>query len=271
LVVQSSDGARHPVIWFHGGDSELPAGPIDLVYTLGVNEYRGERTLQLSFTAVRAAQFEAGALHAMGQQTVQVHDLRHEPVAAQTLPAPGQATWYAEGASLSGNGEDAPFAPRTKIGRAAAGQPLVLWSAPPSPELLRWLVETAAPAAIYLCGLKTTDDQVDALLRSVAGMCKYALGRDGELNIGRMAARLGMTEAVIRHSLLWLEQRGLIKIEAWDPEGAPADTLRVTAGNGERNDADAEILYAELDEQLAEVRAYRRYFLRARVSELGIR
>jgi single-stranded-DNA-specific exonuclease len=268
LTVQGADGARHPVIWFHGGDSELPTGPIDLVYTLGVNEYRGERTLQLSFVAVRAAQLEPGAVRTTGQ-SVQVHDLRRELIAAHTLPAPDQAIWYAEGAGLDGDGEKAPFAPRTEIAHVTPGQPLVLWSAPPSPELLQWLVETSAPAAVYLCGHKTTDDRVDALLRSVAGMCKYALSRDGMLNLGRMAARLGMTEAAIRHSLLWLEQRGLIKIEAWDPEGAPNDTLRVSPGNGERNNADAEIIHAELDEQLAEVRAYRRYFLRARVSELG--
>jgi hypothetical protein len=84
-----------------------------------------------------------------------------------------------------------------------------------------------------------------------------------------MAARLGMTEAVIRHSLLWLEQRGLIRIEAWDPAETPVDTLRIAPGNGARNDTDAEIIHTELDEHLAEVRAYRRYFSRARVSELG--
>src|SRR5690606_31155762 len=82
LTVQNADGVKQPVIWFHGGDSELPAGPIDLVYKLGVNEYRGERTLQLSFVAVRAAQVEPGQAGATSQQAIHVHDLRREPVTA---------------------------------------------------------------------------------------------------------------------------------------------------------------------------------------------
>jgi len=270
LTVQSADGAKAPVIWFNGADAELPAGAIDLVYTIGINEYRGERTLQLSFVAVRPAQEEATPVRpGLGPQW-RIEDLRNQAVPLAALPAPTQACWYAEGINLGSNGSTVAYAPRLHLRQSSHGQPLVLWSTPPSPELLQWLVETTQPSAIYLCGRQTGDDSLPGMLRSVAGMCKYALSRDGLLQIDRMAARLGTTEAVIRHSLLWLESRGQIHLLDWDPEGTPTDTVHIAAGNGVEQRENRDLLQSELDEQLAEVRAYRRFFLRASVKELGL-
>ncbi len=48
--------ATMPVIWFHGADTEVPSGPVDLVYNLSVNEFRGQRSAQLQFVAIRPAQ-----------------------------------------------------------------------------------------------------------------------------------------------------------------------------------------------------------------------
>lgn len=270
LTVQSEDGAKAPVIWFNGADAELPAGPIDLVYTIGINEYRGERNLQLSFVAIRPAQeATVTVVPGLGPQW-RIEDLRNQALALAALPQPDQACWYAEGTNLTFNGSAIPYTPRLNLVQRGQGQALVLWSTPPSPELLQWLVETTQPTAIYLCGQQTSDDSLPGLLRHVAGMCKYALQRDGLLQINRMAARLGTTEAVMRHSLLWLESRGQIRLIDWDPEGAPTDTVHIAAGNGVEQRENRDLLQSELDEQLAEVRAYRRFFLRATVKELGL-
>ncbi|MEZ4862271.1 MAG: DHHA1 domain-containing protein [Caldilineaceae bacterium] len=274
LTVQSADGAKAPVIWFNGADVELPTGAVDLVYTVGINEYRGERNLQLSFVAVRPAQHVGAAtLPHFGPQW-RIEDLRDQQLTPAQLPSPEQAHWYAEGVQLATatapSADAISYTPRLSLANAAPGQPLVLYSIPPSMELLQWLVESTAPSVIYLCGQQTTDDTLSGLLRSVAGMCKYALQRDGLLQLDRMAARLGMTEAVIRHSLLWLESRGQIALLGWDPSGAPADTVQIAPGDGQEKGEDRAILQAELDEQLAEVRAYRRFFLRAKIKELGL-
>lgn len=271
LLLQNAEGVRLPLIWFHGGDAEVPAGPLDLVYTLNINDYRGERALQLGYVAIRASEPETlAALPAEMPRALPIHDLRHQPVKLADLPAPGQALWYAEGEQLQMDGTEIPFSPRTALTTGTKDVPLVIWSRPPAPELLRWLVETTAPSAIYVCGQPTGEDTIHNVLRQVGAMCKYALARDGLLNIGRMAARLGTTEAVIRHSLLWLERRGLVTLAEWDPAGSATDSIRITPGAGQRLDGEAEIIQAELDEQLAEVRAYRRYFMRARLSDLGL-
>ncbi|MEZ4612593.1 MAG: hypothetical protein R2838_20505, partial [Caldilineaceae bacterium] len=165
---------------------------------------------------------------------------------------------------------DVALAPRFELVEQAEGRPLVLWSLPPSPALLRWMLETVKPDQVYVCGVKTTSDTLPDVLKQVAAMCKYALRHDGLLDLNRMAARLGTTEAVIRHSLLWMEAKGLIRLQAWAPAGFSGDALHITQGDNLVNRDEVHLLQAELDEQLSEVRAYRRYFQRARTGELGL-
>ncbi len=199
-----------------------------------------------------------------------VHDLRNQPVVAHSLPSPQTAVWYAEGVRVDQSG--ASYAPRTDATSARRHVPLVLWSIPPAPDVLQALLETVQPDAIYLCARDTADDAPDSVLRHVAGMCKYALAYEPVLDIERMAARLGTTEAVIHRSLLWLEARGLITLVEWQQ----ADAVRIAAGvgtpvgNSDERDAASDIFHAELEQELAEVRAYRRYYLRADLRHLGL-
>lgn len=261
---QSENGPRLPVLWFNHNDAELPSDPLDLAYTLNINEYRGERSVQLMYVTSRTA--EDSSVAALATITRQIHDLRTQAVQLDALPTPVHAVWYAEGALLERGEQAAAYAPRTAIPRTSALETMVLWSIPPSSEVLTWLVERVQPRAVYICGQHTADDSLDGLLRNVAGMCKYALARGEVLHVDRLAARLGTTEAVIRHSLLWLEAKGLITLTEW----LEGDQLRITTGDAVDRSRAREALQSELDAQLAEVRAYRRFFRRVKVGELRI-
>jgi len=277
LIIQAGDSPKLPVVWFNGADVELPAGPVDLVYQLNINEFRGERTLQLHYIAHRPTEQlmiegQPGQPGQQGQQQqleltaqIAVYDLRGQAIQSSALPSLAQAVWYAEGVLLDQQWEreQVGFAPRTTVS-ANLPSTLVLWSIPPSPQVLQRLIEASAPQQIYLCGRQTHNDTLDGLLKQVAAMCKYALKRDKRLGISRMAARLGTTEAVIRHSLRWLESRGLIALVEWGER----DMLLIAKGEGTTDQSEVPLLQATLKEHLAEVRAYRRFFLRAKVGEL---
>ena len=268
LLLSSRSGAKLPVLAFNGSDQELPTGPLDLLYTISINNFRGERTLQLSYVASRASQEQATA-DALGapQTMVQVHDLRHTPIVLDQLPSPTQSTWYAEGTKLDALG--VAYAPR-HTPFLATGRPLVIYSAPPSAHILRLLHDQHQPSAIYLVGQLTNDDNVDAVIRTVAGMCKYALQRSQPLQLDRMAARLGLTTQVIRHALLWLQAKSQVTLQSWEKD----DTVQISgaSSNGALNSdpESAALLLAQLTELLAEVRAYRRYFLRTKPHALGL-
>ena len=258
-----SSGAEHDVVWFGGGDAELVAGAIDLVYTLSINEYRGERTLQLMHVAHRAAEADAAATVSK-KPRIKVVDLRRHPQPQEIIPA--NAVWYAEGARLDAERTGIVYAPRHDLANAPSGAPLVLWSTPPSPELLRWMVATVEPAQVYLCAHTTTDDNLPELLRTVAAMCKYALGRDGQLDVARMAARIGAPESLVRKCLMWLEARNDIRVLAWGED----DTLHIEAGYYQRTADLAKELQEEVKAELLEVRAYRRFLQTVPVGDLDL-
>jgi single-stranded-DNA-specific exonuclease len=272
LQVTQADGPPISVIWFNGADAELPTGPIDLVYTPKINEFRGDRSVQLNFVAVRPAQQHAAAIKATDLPIRQIHDKRKEAVELSDLPAHEAANWYAEGIHVKADDDEGTvaFGPRSYLPSADKGLPLVIWSIPPSAGLLHWLIETTEPECIYLCGQSSSDDRLSSVLRHVAGMCKYALQRDRIVHIDRLAARLGSTETVVRKSLLWLESRGIISVEDWSPDRYPIDSILINAGSGQESNESTAALQTELDSQLAEVRAYRRFFLRATLSDLGL-
>ncbi|MCB9138747.1 MAG: hypothetical protein H6642_10400 [Caldilineaceae bacterium] len=270
----SQAGAQQQVVWFHGGDAELPPGKIDLVYTLSINEYKGNRSLQLMFEGIRAAE----PLSIQDQvdkadapiQPMTVYDWRDRSVTVADLPE--NAQWYAEGVKLAMTAKDArhpAFASRLAI-TSRPDAPLVIWNAPPSLSLLRRLVEQSGARAVYLCAQESADDTLEGVLKQVAGMCKFALARDGLLTIDRMAARLGTAEEAVRVALLWLEQRGLITVAEWSPEDAPTDAVRIAPGGQARQDEELALRRARLEEELSEVRARRRFYRRARLQELGL-
>ncbi len=258
------DGVQLPVLWFNSGDAELPAGPLDLVYTLGINTFRGDRALQINYVASRAAAELPSATRTETAPALILHDLRRADLAAEKLPTPVDAVWYAEGTRLDTAEFAVTYAPR--YAAAERGQAdLVIYSAPPSAALVRWLVAAVQPRAVYIVARMTGDDSLDGVLRGIASMCKYALGRDGRLALDRMAARLGTTEAIVRHGLLWLEARGQIAILDWSADSG----VLIQAGGAPAADDAAALLQAQLEELLAETRAYRRYFRRAPLDELG--
>ncbi len=266
-----AEAPLHELLWFGGGDVELPAeGALDFVYTLGVNDYRGERTLQLMYVAHRPAQRKTIEAAPPARRPLAIVDLRRESDPRSHLPA--GAVWYAEGARLEQASPGVAYAPRFAV-PSTAPRPLVLWSVPPSGELLQWLATSCGGDTLYLCGQATTDDTPAAVVKQAASMAKYALAHDAVVDVGRMAARLGQTEAVLRTALLLLEARGILRIAAWlDGDRARiASGRQIGASPGEQNaGSDAETLWQELDALLAEVRAYRRFVLRARVEELGL-
>jgi len=277
-LLMSKDGVQFPVLWFNSRDAELRVpsgrGALDLVYTLGINTFRGERALQLNFVAGRATPATPTATRtedrtqrvpAPGRACV-LHDLRQTDLSATKLPTPIDAVWYAEGTRLDTAELPVSYAPRFAAAERGAGD-LVIYTAPPSAALVRWLVAAVQPREVFLVAKLTCDDSLEGVLRAVGSMCKYALGRDGRLALDRMAARLGATEAVVRHSLLWLESRGQITVLDWSADNG----VLIAAGdvNAARSAEDAALLQAQLSELLAEARAFRRYFRRAPLTELG--
>jgi single-stranded-DNA-specific exonuclease len=263
LQFVQGDGKPVTAMWFRGGDADLPAGPLDLAYHLKVNDYRGRRSEQLHFVAARPAQPDEVVVQGRPASTVAAYDWRDKPLEKTELPAKEVSVWYAEGVGL---GEE-DYAPRHKIGQAQRGQPLILWTSPPSRALLIWLLETVQPSMVHVVARDGTDLSRSELLRSVGRMCTHALqNQDGVIDIERMAARLGTTETVIRYSLTWLDAAGTLQKGDW----LSGDNLSVAPGTGVKSPPAQVRAESKIDDLLTEIRAYRRNFRKSPLKQLGL-
>jgi len=276
------------MIWFGGGDVELPVGNLDVVYTIGINRYQGNESVQLQYVGVRAAEEARTVAGEKWLGPATVHDLRGETIALEELPGPDVAAWYAEGAQVGANGALPAYAPRQDAVRGQRRE-LVLWSIPPDQHILQWLLESVQPETVYVCGKTTTDDRWETIRAATARMCKYALTHDGVADLARMAARIGATEAIVRQTMRWLEAEGEITLGEWEGDRVPvtagARTKRHQQSEG-LPDGDAEVfpdenlhsdgsdgreIEANARMWIEEMRAWRTFFRRESLDDIGFR
>jgi single-stranded-DNA-specific exonuclease len=261
LGLADEQGVRREAVWWGGADAELPEGVLDVAYTLGQNEFRGEVSLQLSVQAVRLQ--APVVVAAAAPSAIAVIDLRTaaDPLAEVRHLLAGPDSWqvWAEGQVPS----DIPTRTRHTL-IAQAG--LIVWSAPPSRHELARAMQRAAPGQVAFVNQVTTSDRLDSFLRDLLGMVKFALARrKGELHIPAMAAGLGQREVTVRRGLAWLEANGRMQIVSW----LTGDRLLVAAGpEAESQPAGLVLAQAELHALLAEAAAFRAFCHRAPAESL---
>lgn len=100
-------------------------------------------------------------------------------------------------------------------------------------------------------------------LRLMAGMCKYALTRDGMLPLGRISERLGVTRAVVELGLKWLESRGQISVNEKYADG----NIYISSGSGIEEEGIREQIQAKLEGELSDIRKAYREWLAKRNNE----
>jgi single-stranded-DNA-specific exonuclease len=141
---------------------------------------------------------------------------------------------------------------------------LAVWTAPPGPTELAYVLEAVNPAVVYLIGAEPVTAEYRPFVERLAGMVKHDLRmRDGQVNLGRLAAALGHRETTVRVGLQWLAARGQVSVIESDE-----DTIRLRFG-GEPS-PDWQKLESQLRQLLGETAAYRRHFRSAAAEELGI-
>jgi hypothetical protein len=281
LVVEDQDGVGCEVLWWRGAGENLPEADtrFDLAFQAGSNTYRGERRLQLAWVDFRLVSGQPTVIETEIPQR-QVIDYRNEPNPATLLNAirqsPEVQVW-AEGEARSWlDGQD-----RSQL---VPGKSLVIWTAPPNPEVLQAAIEIVHPANVTLFAISPDLDTPKAFLTRLSGLVKHVISRKrGQSSFAELAAAMAHTPVTVQMGLLWLEAKGIISLEdrgvrleegksrvdGEEEVGANGldGLVRFTAGNGVEESNLAEITL-ELKAMLDETAAYRRYFQRAETNGL---
>jgi len=264
VTVEDSGERRRDVVWWNWDEALLPQGAFDLAFSLGLNHFRGKTSVQLVWQATRVPE-DAGIVAVSGgapAAALEIVDLR----ARRDLPGllrevtgrTASVSVWAEGLGWEGGiGQ-----PRHQLQPA---ETLVIWSRPPSVDILRLALRRTSPERVVLMGDNRSLDGKKAFLGFLLRFVKTILhSRDGVASVPELAALTGHREHTVRAGVQWLAAKGLCTLV----EDRGEVIALAPAEKGEPDSSALAEADAVLSQVLADTAAYRRHFARVDVARL---
>jgi single-stranded-DNA-specific exonuclease len=274
LVVRDGEGREQPVLWWRSGDQAPPEGTFDLAFTVGINRFRGEESVQLTWVDARVT--APPAIAVSPAPAIAVHDLREEALRLARGPVPFRSILAAAGLH-AGRADAEPLAWGEGL-RAPAGvslsdrnalaeaEMLIVWTTPPGPGELHRALEVVSPRQVILLGIDPGLDTLRAFWERLAGLVKYALREyRGQASLSALAAAMAHGEETVRLGLEWMAQEGQIDL-AWEGDRAVLQAAPHRAIQGTRGES--HLVQGRLQALLEETAAYRAYFVHADAGRL---
>ncbi len=265
VVVSDTRQRQETVLWWQGADQSAPEGVFDLAYTVGMNAFRGEETVQLTWVAARSL---ALAVVQVGPgAAIRVRDYRQlgdreaarvALIALSRAEDVGSVVVWAEGEKLV----NVPAHDRRGLGLADT---MIVWTAPPEPDVLAAALESTSPSEVVLFAVDPGLDSLGTFLPRLAGLLKHALTqRGGRVLLSELAAAMAHAETTVRLGLEWMLAQGQL-----DASIDRLGQVTVCAGRGKAalpgnaQEGGRRIVEEHLQAQLQEAAAYRSYFRQA--------
>jgi single-stranded-DNA-specific exonuclease len=275
LVVRDGEGQEQTVLWWRSADQPLPEGTFDLAFTVGINRFRGEENVQLTWVDARVT--APPAIAVSPAPVIAVCDLRKEALRLARGPAPLRSILAAAGLRAGradveplvwGEGVRAPSGVSLSDRSALAEvETLIVWTAPPGPDELHGALEAVSPRQVILLGIDPGLDTLRAFLERLAGLVKYAMREyGGQASLFALAAAMAHGKETVRLGLEWMAQKGQIDL-AWEGEWA---VLEAAAGGAidPGTHGESHLVQGRLQALLEEAAAYRAYFAHADAARL---
>lgn len=253
LTVEDEQGQTARVIWWQGGSEQTPQGKFDLAFTLRSSNYRGQREIQVEWLAARPIEEPEQVLQER-QSPQEILDYRTESNPLRLLESLRKQAeflvWCEAGDKERIGGQD-----RLELHLAPN---LAIWTIPPGPVEIHAALQATRPTKVALFAVNPDLDTMDAFLRRLAGLVKYALrSSQGRINLPALAAAMAHRPVTARAGLDWLQARGYIHIVSTQGEIAYLEQ-----GSGIAQPAPPE-LADRLAALLEETAAFRQYYARA--------
>jgi len=250
LNVEDENGGSQSVLWWNGAGEELPEGgsKFDIAYSLRASTFRGEKQVTLQFEGFRVVEEKPLEIQ---ESKIEIRDMRLQPSLLNLQPS---TLIWAEGP------DRAVGIPRFELEQA---DELSIYTTPPSPALLREVLETVKPKTVYVFGISPVEEKPDEFLAHLAGLCKFVLNqRRGKASLRELASAMAARESAVRIGLEWMAAGGHISVTGEE------DALFLSRENSEPNQYLQKELYLAIKGILEETAAYRAHFARADIDNL---
>ena len=242
-------------VWFRCPLEKAPTEPIDLVSTLRLSHYKDNSNVELLVHSWRLhRQREAADPQPQPEFPFQIVDLRAQTPPESPEVANSASIWYAEGLQLNPKQLCTRFelASQASEERKDASH-LVVWSSPPSRQVLRLLLNAKSWNRITLMAHEQPLPSAFELPPIIYAMCRYAArAREGTLQVPLMAAKLGLTESIVKLCLTLLVDQGIIKTSGETVEITSAEESTLVSLDRTREAGQRAIV-----EALQEIRSFR--------------
>lgn len=252
LRVQDQAGNTAEVLWWHSEGLTVPEGTFDLAYTLGINDFRGERLLERVWVDARLTEQPVVAVEAPPVE-LEVADYRgvSEPLADLRVLWSEEMQLWAEAVAVPG------YTSRERHELQPAGD-LIVWTMPPGPQVLADAMHRAEPLQVYLFAVDPGLDTLQPFLKRLLGLVKHGLdAHDGLLDWQNLAAAMAHRVRTLQAGVRWLVARGSVTVIE------ERDAAVIIAEAGVKDKTEENAARCELEELLRETAAYRTHFRRA--------
>lgn len=246
-------GDRHAnqlrLIWWNGGDQQLPEADFDLLCKFSLSDYKGEQQLSAEWIDYR---YSETGLQTLANRYIEIIDQR---AASNSLGLLKQLIQKTPGVNLWGEGNlpaGLPFKGRHQL---KPNDHLVIWTAPPSQSVLRDTILHTKPKKITLFSEGSNLDDYPVFINRLGSIVKYALAHyNGKIDLVRAASSCASNiEAVTFGLHLWVA-KGTFQV-LFDEEYAQVTLTKAGANH---------TLIAQYEEllktTLKESAAFRSYF-----------
>jgi single-stranded-DNA-specific exonuclease len=247
VTVRNEGGNELETMWWRGAQEQLPGGDFDLAFQVKATDYRGERRLLVEWVDYR--QVEAPAV----KPPLQIVDHRSEPEPVsrlrELLAAHADVQVWGEGRK----GDEISVLNRNQL---AQGRALVIWTAPPGPDVLQAALAAVDPREVYLFGrLVPQMDAPRSFLQQIEGVIKYSISKlEGSVDLPQAAAALGHRVAAVRLGVDYWAGRGALTVVE------ERDTYVLVREGGQAREGVRVAAAEALRSVLNETAAYRRHF-----------
>ena len=252
IRVEDQEGKTADVVYWQGGNEELPNDHFDLAYTARSSNFTGGNGIQLEWIASRP-KTTTELLFSTKRKYI-VRDFRKISEWAQLLEItnkhPEISIWAECVEDLSKT-----FSHRLQI---PPGRLLAVGVVPPHQDVLSHVLKRCQPEEVFLFGIRPNTDVLQNFLNRLSGLLRFAIrSKDGIVTLDELAALTSQTEKCVKLGIDYLISRGSISLL-----GVQNDLIKLNLGGSEDKKI-SDSLLVDLKIILKESASFRAYYLRA--------